>query len=321
MPRLSIIVPHRQDDLRLEETLVSVLENRPSDCEILVAHDGSYRDPYQLSNEVVFVETEAGSSVLRKINEATLASCAPTVHVVLDGVSVSQNWCESPLQFFADPSVGAVSPMIAVKLSSRLAYAGLSLETAGRRRLVPCRQETQNNLASHCLGPLLACGFYRRKMLLSLNGWLESVDSSVADVDLALALRSLGLNCRVDADCQVSAPRALVAPELTSAAVKQLASLAVAYGQIPPGIRSVATGGLFQLWRGKLLPSSWCKAFAWGIGVADSRFANRIHDRLQAAAERISLRTELSVPDHADSRAASSWQKPNNRQGELRKAA
>ena len=51
VPRLSIIIPHRNDQL-LEETILSVLENRPRDCEIIVAHDGSYCDPYQLVDEV-----------------------------------------------------------------------------------------------------------------------------------------------------------------------------------------------------------------------------------------------------------------------------
>ncbi len=38
-PRISIIIAH-QHDQRLEDTLLSVLECRPKDCEIIVAHDG-----------------------------------------------------------------------------------------------------------------------------------------------------------------------------------------------------------------------------------------------------------------------------------------
>ncbi len=44
-PRLSIIVPYCRDEAAFETTLVSVLENRPNQCEVLVPHDGSYQDP------------------------------------------------------------------------------------------------------------------------------------------------------------------------------------------------------------------------------------------------------------------------------------
>ncbi len=42
-PRLSIIVPIGRDLAAFERTLISVLENQPTDCEVLVPHDGSLR--------------------------------------------------------------------------------------------------------------------------------------------------------------------------------------------------------------------------------------------------------------------------------------
>ena len=39
-PKLSIVIPTPTDTAALEETLVSVLENRPDDCEIIVALGG-----------------------------------------------------------------------------------------------------------------------------------------------------------------------------------------------------------------------------------------------------------------------------------------
>ena len=79
MPRLSIIIPHRNNDQRLEETILSVLENRPRDCEVIVVHDGSYRDPYDLGDEVVYVQEEPNSSAVELLNAGLdgrlLASC------------------------------------------------------------------------------------------------------------------------------------------------------------------------------------------------------------------------------------------------------
>jgi len=56
VPRLSIVIPVLGDPRKLDDTLVSVLENRPAHCEILVVHNEPYDDPYQLSNEVCFIE-------------------------------------------------------------------------------------------------------------------------------------------------------------------------------------------------------------------------------------------------------------------------
>ena len=52
MPRLSIIIPALGNSARLESTLVSVLENRPLDCDIIVVHTGEYNDPYDLAGEI-----------------------------------------------------------------------------------------------------------------------------------------------------------------------------------------------------------------------------------------------------------------------------
>ena len=73
MPRLSIIVPHRQDDQQLEATILSVLENRPRDCEVIVVHDGSYLDPYQLSDELIYVQEEQGASLTELLADPELA--------------------------------------------------------------------------------------------------------------------------------------------------------------------------------------------------------------------------------------------------------
>ena len=56
MPRLSCVIPAVGTTQDLETTLVSVLEKRPDDCEIIVVLNESYADPYGLKDEVRFVE-------------------------------------------------------------------------------------------------------------------------------------------------------------------------------------------------------------------------------------------------------------------------
>ena len=62
MTRLSIIIPVLGHSTRLDDTLVSVLENRPANCEIIVVHTEPYDDPYDLAGEVRFLEARAGPS-------------------------------------------------------------------------------------------------------------------------------------------------------------------------------------------------------------------------------------------------------------------
>ena len=60
MPRLSIVIPVLGDPQQLDDTLLSVLENRPARCEIVVVHNRPYHDPYHLCEEVRFIQAEAG---------------------------------------------------------------------------------------------------------------------------------------------------------------------------------------------------------------------------------------------------------------------
>ena len=93
IPQLSIVVPVFGDSAAFEATLVSVLENQPSCSEVIVAHDGSYDDPFDLADEVRLVESQAstfGSLVGSASHQAgTVCSCAGwriTCHRGLDGL-------------------------------------------------------------------------------------------------------------------------------------------------------------------------------------------------------------------------------------------
>src|SRR3954469_4194264 len=63
VPRLSIVIPCLGGAADFDATLVSVLQNRPGDCEVLVAHSEPYDDPYRLHGEVHFIHVEEHSTV------------------------------------------------------------------------------------------------------------------------------------------------------------------------------------------------------------------------------------------------------------------
>ena len=102
VPRLSIIVPIGRDLAAFERTLVSVLENQPADSEVLVSHDGSYEDPYQLSDEVRFVVTDT-AALVNQVAAGVVEARGRFVHVLADGICATSGW--------TDPKRGSRSKM------------------------------------------------------------------------------------------------------------------------------------------------------------------------------------------------------------------
>ena len=277
VPRISIIIAH-QNDQRLEDTLLSVLENRPRDSEIIVAHDGSYCDPYDLQDEVLFVETSQGSRRVSKLNEGLYATCAPVVHILGEGMLVTQDWCEGAIHKIQRQQVAAVSPLVQTQASGGTTFAGLNAKTLASRGLLAVR----GSAPTACAGPVLAAGFYSRRALLSLGGLLEAVDGRVADVDLALCLRQLGLACEVDDSSLVIGSQRLVSPHQDARMAQDLAGLLAAHGELDSGIVAGLKGASQRLLRNLFNPSRWAPSIAWGIGLANNRLTAQVSDRLNA---------------------------------------
>jgi hypothetical protein len=277
VPRLSIIIAHHSDQ-RLEATLLSVLENRPAGSEVIVAHDGAYQDPYQLSDEVVFVQTPPNASTLAKLNEALCAACAPAIHVLLDGVTVPAGWCEGPLQLLSDPTVGAVSPLVASAERPQRLYAGLAADRLTGRAVQKYSPAAHDQVA----GPILAAGFYSRKALLALGGWCDAVPVAVADVELSLNLAARELDLELDETSTVLAPDSLIAPRLDAAATAGLASIAAAHGLATPGFSSAVSGGVGRLLATLHNPAGWASAAAWSRGLLDAKRIDQLAERRSA---------------------------------------
>lgn len=284
MPRLSIIVPHRHHDARLEATLLSVLENRPDDSEIIVVHDGSYNDPYSLDDEVIFIAEQPASSTLQLLNAGLMASCSPAICVLLDGNTVSAGWSESPLDRLLGEETAAVA--VSVASSHNSASRTASAHGIDARLLRPGMAQTGRvELTSgrgDCIGPLLACGFYRRKVLLALGGWNDALDEHIADVELALALSSHGFNCLRD-DTLAAIADSSQSRRLSSTAWKQLASLAAAHGLVTSSWGNSISDLMSGCLQGRMFA-----ALAWSAGLRDASTIRRTQLRLNHARQQFS---------------------------------
>ncbi|MFT3920994.1 MAG: hypothetical protein QM778_00525 [Myxococcales bacterium] len=173
--------------------LVSVLQHRPADCEVLVVHTEPYDDPYNLADEVSFIET-SGNSLIELVNASLDLATSDVLHIVGCGLEATERWTDAALEHFNDPDVAAVSPLV-MSDSGELISAGLSWTLGGNRRVLKnprIASPGAGTLASQDLGPTLQAAFYRREVLVALGGFDIHVGDSLADADLALAIRSLG---------------------------------------------------------------------------------------------------------------------------------
>ncbi len=207
-PRLSIVIPALGKLDRLENSLLSVLENRPPLCEVLVVVNDQYDDPYCLEGEVRFVAARYGAGAIDCINVGIAASRGTVVHLLGCGATVREGWAEPALVHFDDPHVAAVAPLLLAHHAPETVWAaGLSYHLGGKRELC-LRGERPSSIeqtACLALGPTLSAAFYRRVALCQLEEMLCPGLGEAADVDLALRLQNAGWLAVFEPACVIEA--------------------------------------------------------------------------------------------------------------------
>jgi GT2 family glycosyltransferase len=207
--RLSIIIPLLDDNQAFEDTLVSVLQNRPSDCEVRVVHRGAYDDPYSLGDEVAFVPVDLNADVIAASNAGMRAARGEIIHLMQPGVLAEESWTTAAVDRFAAGRVAAVSPLVLLASArERIVAAGLRYSLGGRRivngagvRLARAKRVLRRKIVA----PTLMAAFYRREAVMRLGGLCPKAGAWHADLDLGLSLRSLGYRCELEAESVLSA--------------------------------------------------------------------------------------------------------------------
>ena len=208
--KLSILIA-AGNEAALEATLISVLQNRPADCEIVVVHDDSYQDRYDLGSEVRFVLAPAAYGELERPEPRGGCLSRTVLHVLRCGAEAMDGWTNSVLAHFADPRVATVSPLVLNKLGDRVESAGLDYRPGGRR--VPVAQGRATDSlqpdATRILGPTLDAAFYRTAAMRLIRGpFHPTLGSEYADVDVALRLQQAGYRAVCEPASRVAAPAA-----------------------------------------------------------------------------------------------------------------
>lgn len=190
MPQISIVIPYSGDEQQLESTLVSVLENRPDSCEIIVAHSGDYSDPYDLSDEVRFltVDRTRRGEILQQVLSET--DCQ-IVHILSPGIQVKAGWTDTVASTFDDPFVGSAAPII-MENDGLIYCAGVENSFLYRNRLLARGQElNQTADLPEPLGPSHHAAFYRTSALRELD-CLSELGDSIFGMEVALAMEAIG---------------------------------------------------------------------------------------------------------------------------------
>lgn len=301
VPRLSIIVPYISDVAALETTLLSVLENRPQGCEVLVAHVGDYHDPYSLDHdEIRLIEAPADSQVVELVNAAASEACGAILHTLLPGCSVRNNWSAPALAWFQDASIGSVAPTM-VPTDGKGTYAGLNPHCLPRRAWSQRIGRGEQAVATLC------GGFYRRHVVTALNGWITSGHREGAEAEMALALQTLSLRGIAEPESQIEAPRSVIEGRTGGYALGNFAGkLSMAYSQIAlsaPNSNSLASR-LGHLAGGLISPTSVAERLGWVLGAKDRSLVSDIASRIERADALGANRQAKSSTEYRDTRRA-----------------
>jgi len=213
--RLAIIIPHTGDVSALEDTLASVLANRPDDCEIIVVLARPYEDPYDVKGEVEFVTAQPQGGPVEAMNLGIRRARAPLIHVLRCGVEVEEGWADAAINRLRDPRVWAVAPLVVESENpARIVAAGVAYHVGGS--VVPLAAggaaDSVGNRCRRVLAPHPAAAFYRKTTWESLGGFDPGLGDQLAWVDAGLALERCGLLTVLEPGCRVRASRRCAAP-------------------------------------------------------------------------------------------------------------
>ena len=200
--RTSIIIPLESSDpvaaSQFDDTLASILRNRPASSQIIVAHDGSYSDPFGLADEVDFVSTERKPHLIRLLNCGLRVATGQFIVTLRPGVELSDGWDEVIDSAFKDPKIASVSPALVCPTNPAKMIAGGVEANFGLTRML-CgeagRMTEKSTKRISPVGPTSWAAFYRRDALDEVGSFDETLDPVYVDLDVALALRSLGYRC------------------------------------------------------------------------------------------------------------------------------
>ncbi len=196
IPRLSIVIPIGRDIAAFESSLISVLENPTDGSEILVCHDGSYQDPFELGDEIKFVIADS-ENPLELISAGASQARGRFVHVLADGLCATNGWSDKALEQFEAYDCGVVAPVIRNESDDTIVSAGWSDRVTGLCKSANRGRRSVEESKSQQAGAYLQGSFWRRELLRSLTDSLTTTDLLEASYAFHHIANKAGWKCSV----------------------------------------------------------------------------------------------------------------------------
>ena len=307
----SIIIPMVGREQAFDDTLASILRGQSAQCQIIIAHDGSYSDPYDLRREVAFVQTENGSNDMAALlNAAIPYTTCPLTAIVRPGVQLPEHWLDSITNAFDDPSVGSVAvPVVDEANPNRIAAGGISLQAGLNRKLIGAghRLKKRSVKKFRPLGPTLWACFYRTALLKTVFPLCKHMEASYLDADIALTARTLNLNCRWLPEVVVTTHEAKAIQAEAKQPHGRAAQRATRRHGLSSGISGRLINASFELLSSPLFPNMFPHAIGRlfpGHAQRDIDFHNRVIDSAEDLTEHASTRIPAATANSPVRRAA-----------------
>lgn len=272
-PVLSIVVPYQGDDAAFEATLVSVLENRPRRCEVLVPHDGHYHDPFDLSDEVRFAIAPTDDLPSLLLAAAAEANGRIT-HCLADGNQATRGWTEGAVDRFEEANLAAVAPQLL--RPERHGCWSLGWSRRGSLMVETVATARRNRRAGRSVAidaPHLNASFWQTDVLRAVAEVPHAGDAIAASIGWMTLARQAGMRCESDAGSQLRGGLRAIGP-ISGTTAGRLAAIASAdeAGGLAAALHCAASLAV--------QPSRW-NALAGGMrcAIQPSRFEKRFRQR------------------------------------------
>lgn len=203
MHRYSLVVPLLGDTIEFEDTLASVLRHRPHRSQVIVVHNGVYLDPHRLDDEIVLATVEGRPTLTKVFNKAMEIADGQYITLVRPGVEIDENWQLPVEDAFEDQQVGSVAPLLVnVNRPTRIVAAGVEIDAFNNRKLSAnkSRRTATSVGKANPIGPTNWFAVYRRDLLKAIGPLDQRLDDFYLDVEIGLALKTLGFKCSFAAE-------------------------------------------------------------------------------------------------------------------------
>jgi len=314
-PIVSVVVPFSGNEAAFESTLVSVLENRPRLCEIIVAHDGSYSDPFELEDEVRFV-IGSGADLPALIRAGADQARGRILHVLAEGCCATEGWLDKVLEISADADFGMLAPAsLASRTADRLTTLGWVDGARGFCSPVATGQAvTSLPRQLDISGPILQASFWETDLVQSLASLPTGRDPLLTQYAWASVAKQAGYTCQAAPHCRVvegrpglgyEAPSRFTARHLQAvrSAVTETNAVAAIAGSLLQGLGNAHRPRHYRETIGRclaaLLPTSYGSRFTQGM--------RSVLHALQTRAARTPETETLRFPNRTQDYRSDAW--------------